>query len=70
MFKDTVLDLVVRETAWTQCVEEFNSSMRASLHRMELLILHTTPASVHCMIKNAFTGTVKLTPGLKFVLKG
>jgi hypothetical protein len=31
---------------------------------MEILILHMMPALVHYMIKNAFTGTIKLTPGL------
>jgi hypothetical protein len=35
---------------------------------MELLILHTMPATVHYMIKDSFRGTIKLTPGLKFVL--
>ena len=69
MFKDEVPDLVIRKRAWTQCVEEFNPSMWASLHCIELLILHTMPATVLYMVKNAFTGTIKLTPGLKFVLK-
>jgi len=64
-----VLDLVIRKRAWTHCVEELNPSMWASFHCMELLILHTMPATVHYMIKNTFTGTTQLTPGLKFVLK-
>jgi len=61
---DEVLDLVIRKRARTQCVEEFKPSMWASLHCMELSILHMMPPMVHYMIKNAFTGTIKLTPGL------
>jgi hypothetical protein len=41
LFKDEVPDLVIRKRAWTQCVEEFNPSMWASLHCTELFILHT-----------------------------
>jgi hypothetical protein len=45
LFKDEVPDLVIRKRAWTQCMEEFNPSMWASLHCIELLILHTNTSN-------------------------